>query len=101
MYFGAGCCCRYGSTYVLRSPWLLGLVAICAAQCVVLGAALGLARRTRYQQSITLVCIGNWASVLLVTFIVPALLPAMVLVALCLSFSPSLRPLADEGWFSP
>ncbi len=83
MYFGAGVLLPlWEHQYVLRSPWLLALVAICTAQCVVLGAALRLARRTRYQQSITLVCIGNWASALLVTFVVPALLPAMVLAAL-------------------
>ncbi len=83
MYFGAGVLLPlWEHQYVLRSPWLLALVAICIAQCVVLGAALRLARRTRYQQSITLVCIGNWASALLITFVVPALLPAMVLAAL-------------------
>jgi signal transduction histidine kinase len=83
MYFGAGVLLPlWEHQYVLRSPWLLALVAICTAQCVVLGAALRLARRTRYQQSITLVCIGNWASALLITFVVPALLPAMVLAAL-------------------
>jgi len=83
MYFGAGVLLPlWEHQYVLRSPWLLALVAICTAQCVVLGAALRLARRTRYHQSITLVCIGNWASALLITFVVPALLPAMVLAAL-------------------
>ena len=83
MYFGAGVLLPLGEyTWVLRSPWLLAIVAICTAQCVVLGAALSLARRTRYQQSITLVCIGNWASVLLITFVVPALLPVLVLLAL-------------------
>ncbi len=83
MYFGAGVLLPlWEYQYVLRSPWLLAIVAICTAQCVVLGAALSLARRTRYQQSITLLCIGNWASVLLITFVAPALLPAMVLAAL-------------------
>jgi len=61
---------------------LLAIVGICTAQCFVLGAALRPARRTRYQQSITLVCIGNWAAVLLITFIVPNLLPVLVLLAL-------------------
>jgi Histidine kinase len=65
-----------------RSPWLLGMVAVCAGQCVALGVALRLARRGSYQQSITLVCIGNWASVSLLTFIAPAIMPVMVLVAL-------------------
>jgi signal transduction histidine kinase len=83
MYFGAGVLLPlWEYQYVLRSPWLLAIVGVCTAQCVMLGAALRLARRTRYQQSITLACIGNWASVLLVTFIAPNLLPALVLAAL-------------------
>lgn len=68
--------------WVLRSAWFLGIVAISAAQCAVLGIALRLARQTRYQQSVTLVCIGNWVTVSVITFIAPALLPVMVLVAL-------------------
>jgi signal transduction histidine kinase len=80
--------------YVLRSPWLLVIVAICTAQCVVLGAALRLARRTRYQQSIMLVCIGNWTSVLLITFVVPTLLPVLVLLALI----PVVFAQAYVGW---
>jgi signal transduction histidine kinase len=83
MYSGAGILLPlWEYMYVLRSPWLLAIVGICAAQCVVLGAALRLARRSRLQQSITLVCIGNWAAVLLLTYIAPALLPVMVLLAL-------------------
>jgi signal transduction histidine kinase len=83
MYFGAGVVLPlWVYQFVMRSPWLLAIGAICTAQCVVLGAALYLARHGRYQQSITLVCIGNWASVLLITFIAPPLLPAMVLAAL-------------------
>jgi hypothetical protein len=68
--------------YVLRSPWLLAIVGVCTAQCVMLAAALRPARHGRYQQSITLACIGNWASVLLITFIAPNLLPVLVLLAL-------------------
>jgi signal transduction histidine kinase len=68
--------------WVLRSRWLLAIVGVCIAQCVVLVVALRLAQRTRYQQSITLVCIGNWASVLLITFVAPAVLPVLVLLAL-------------------
>jgi signal transduction histidine kinase len=71
-----------GYIWVLRSPWLLAVVAVSAAQCVVLAAALRLARHSRYEQSITLACISNWASLLLVTFVNPALLPATVLGAL-------------------
>ena len=63
LYVGAGILLPlWEYIWVLRSPWLLAIVAVCAAQCVVLGVALRLARRGRYQQSITLVCIGNWAS---------------------------------------
>ena len=102
MYFGAGVLLPlWEYQYVLRSPWLLAIVAICTAQCVVLGAALRLARRTRYQQSITLVCIGNWASVLLITFIVPALLPVWCSWRWCPSFSPKPTSAGSEGWFSP
>ncbi len=68
--------------WVLRSPWLLAIVAVCAAQCVVVGVALRLARHSRYEHSVTLVCIGNWATLLFVTFVAPALLPATVLGAL-------------------
>jgi signal transduction histidine kinase len=83
MYFGAGVLLPlWEYQYVLRSPWLLVTVAVCAGQSVVLGAALRLARHSRYQQSITLFCIGNWASLLLITFVMPALLPVMVLAAL-------------------
>jgi hypothetical protein len=83
MYFGTGVLLplwEYQS--VLRSPWWLAIVGVCTAQCVVLGAALRVARRGRYQQSITLVCMGHWAAVLLITFVAPALLPVMVLAAL-------------------
>jgi signal transduction histidine kinase len=69
-------------TWVLRSPWLLALLAVNTAQCVVLAAALRLARHSRYELSITLVCIGTWASLLLDTFIVPDLLPMMMFGAL-------------------
>jgi signal transduction histidine kinase len=83
MYFGTGVVLPlWEYQYVLRSPWLLAIVAVSTAQCVVLAVALRLARHRRYQQSITLVCIGNWASVSLITFVAPALLPVMVLAAL-------------------
>ena len=68
--------------WVLRSPWWLAIVGVCAAQCVVVGAALSLARCGRYQQSITLVCIGNWATLSFATFVVPDLLSVWVLGAL-------------------
>jgi signal transduction histidine kinase len=68
--------------WLLRSPWFLAFCVVGVAQCVVLAVALHLARRNRYQQSITLVCIGNWVSAVLVTFISPPLLPVMALVAM-------------------
>jgi signal transduction histidine kinase len=83
IYFLAGVLLPLGEYWwAYRSPWFLPLIAGGIAQCVVLGVALRLARRGRYRQSITLVCIGNWAAVLLITFIVPNLLPVMVLAAL-------------------
>jgi signal transduction histidine kinase len=82
-YFVAGVLLPLGEyEWLTRSPWMLALIAVSTAQCVVLGVALRLARRTGYQQSITLVCIGSWATVLLVTFLVPNALPVMLLLAL-------------------
>ena len=101
-YFGLGILLPlWEYTWVVRAPWLLAIVAVCAAQCVVLAAALRLARHGRYQQSITLVCIGTWASVLLVTFITPALLPIWCSGPWCPSFSPSPISAGSEGWLSP
>ena len=83
MYFGVGVLFELSMyKWVIRSPWLLAIAGICTAQCVVLGVALRLARRGKYQQSITLACIGNWAAVLLVTLIVPDTMPVMLLLAL-------------------
>ena len=83
MYSVIGVLLELGAyTWVLRSPWLLAIAGVCTAQCVVLGVAIRLARRGRYQQSITLVCFGNWATVSLVTLIVPDGMPVMLLLAL-------------------
>jgi len=83
MYFGSGVVLPlWEYQYVLRSSWFLAIAGICAGQSVLLVVALHLARRGRHQQSITLACIGNWAAVLLITFVAPSLLPAMVLAAL-------------------
>src|ERR1700735_2264425 len=83
MYFGAGVVLSlWQYACFLRSAWFLAIAAISTAQCLVLAVALPLARRGRYQQSITLACIGNWVAVFLITFVAPNLLPAMVLVAL-------------------
>jgi signal transduction histidine kinase len=85
-FIAAELCAFGGSTllslalysFALRSLWMLALALICVAQCVTLGAALFLARRGDHQRSVTLVCAGNWASALLVTFVAPVLLPVMV-----------------------
>jgi signal transduction histidine kinase len=68
--------------WFFRSPWWLVAFAVGVAACVVVGAALRLARRGSYQQSITLVCIGNWAAVLVATLVRPDLLPVWVLATL-------------------
>ncbi|MBV9353013.1 MAG: sensor histidine kinase, partial [Mycobacterium sp.] len=69
--------------WVLRSPWWLAIAAVCAAQCVVLGAGhVRLWRRGRRRQAVMLVCIGNWATFLFATFVLPDLLPVYVLAAL-------------------
>ncbi|MEZ0339891.1 sensor histidine kinase [Mycobacterium sp. pV006] len=68
--------------FVFRSPWMLGFVAVAGVQCVVLAIALNLARHNMFEQSVTLVCIGNWVAVLGVTFVSPPLLPVMALLAL-------------------
>ena len=83
MYFGAGVLLSlFQYIWFLRSAWFLAVAAISTAQCLVLAVALALARRGKYQQSITLACIGNWIAVLLITFVGPNLLPVMVLAAL-------------------
>ncbi|OBA82641.1 two-component sensor histidine kinase [Mycobacterium sp. 1164966.3] len=83
MYFGTGVMLPlWEYQYVLRSPWFLAIAGISTAQSAVLVVGLRLARHRRYQQSITLVCIGNWIAVLLITFVAPVLLPVMVLAAL-------------------
>jgi signal transduction histidine kinase len=83
MYGGAGVLLPlWEYLWVLRSAWFLAIAAICTGQCLVLAVALPLARRGRYRQSITVACIGNWAAVLLITFVAPNLLPVMVLAAL-------------------
>ena len=83
LYFGVGVLLPLGLyKWVLRSPWWLAIAVVCVAGCVVLGVAMRLARHGRYQQSVTLVCIGNWAVLLFATFIVPDLLSVWVLGAL-------------------
>jgi signal transduction histidine kinase len=95
LYFGFGVLVPLGLyKWVLRSPWWLAIAVVCGAQCVVVGAALRLARRGSFQQSITLVCISNWAVLLSATFVVPDLLPVWVLGALV----PVAYLVAYSGW---
>jgi signal transduction histidine kinase len=83
IYAGAGVLVPLGLyKWVLRSTWWLAIAGVCAAQCVVLGAGLRLWRRGRHRQAVLLVCIGNWATLLFVTFVLPVLLPVCVLGAL-------------------
>ena len=65
-----------------RTPYVLLFAAIGAPQCVALAIGLRLARLGRYSQSISLVCITNWISAVLVTVVNPNFLPVMALVAL-------------------
>ncbi|MFG1931367.1 sensor histidine kinase [Mycobacterium sp. NPDC048908] len=65
-----------------RTPYVLLFAAVGAPQCVALAVGLRLARLGRYSQSISLVCVTNWASVILVTLVNPNFLAVMALVAL-------------------
>ena len=56
-----------------RAPYVLLFAAIGAPQCVALAIGLRLARLGRYSQSISLVCITNWISAVLVTVCQPQL----------------------------
>jgi signal transduction histidine kinase len=95
LYSGLGVLVPLGLyKWVLRSPWWLAIAVVCGAQCVVVAAALRLARRGNYQQSITLVCISNWAVLLFATFVVPDLLPVWVLAALV----PVAYAVTFSGW---
>ncbi|MGE2832674.1 sensor histidine kinase [Mycobacterium sp. SMC-4] len=68
--------------WIFRSPWMLGFVVVACVQCAVLAIGLNLARHNMFEQSVTLVCVGNWVAVLGVTFVSPPLLPVMALLAL-------------------
>ena len=96
-------CCRCGSTSGCcdrRGCWPSSPSARRSASCWPSGCDWRGA--VRYQQSITLVCIGDWVSVSLVTFIVSA--PAAGDGAWwrwCPSFSPSPTSAGSAGWRSP
>jgi signal transduction histidine kinase len=65
-----------------RTPYVLLFAAIGVPQCIALAIGLRLARLGRYSQSISLVCITNWISAVLVTVVNPNFLAVMALVAL-------------------
>jgi signal transduction histidine kinase len=65
-----------------RMPYVLLFAAVGAPQCVALAIGLRLARLGRYSQSISLVCITNWISAVLVTVVNPNFLAVMALVAI-------------------
>jgi len=54
-----------------RTPYVLLFAAVGAPQCIALAFGLRLARLGRYSQSISLVCITNWISSVLVTVSTP------------------------------
>lgn len=63
-------------------PYVLLFAAVGAPQCIALIIGLRLALLGKYSQSISLVCITNWISAVLVTLINPNFLSVMALVAL-------------------
>ena len=65
-----------------RTPYVLLFAAVGFPQSIALAFGLRLARLGRYSQSISLVCVTNWISALLVTVINPNFLAVMALVAL-------------------
>jgi signal transduction histidine kinase len=65
-----------------RTSYVLLFAAVGAPQCIALAFGLRLARIGRYSESISLVCITNWISAVLVTVINPNFLAVMALVAL-------------------
>lgn len=68
--------------WVPNSRWSLALVLVAAAQGLVMWAALRLAQHRNSRQAVTLMCVGNWASALLITFVAPMLWTVVALAAL-------------------
>jgi signal transduction histidine kinase len=64
-----------------RTPYVLLFAAVGAPQCIALAVGLRLAGLGRYSQSISLVCITNWISAVLVTLINPNFLVVTALIA--------------------
>ncbi|MGU3501872.1 sensor histidine kinase [Mycobacterium sp. C31M] len=83
MWFGAGVVLpMWEYIWMYRSPWFLVLTGISVVHSAVIVYAIGLARRGRYELSITLVCIGNWTGVLVVVYVSPPLLAVMAVAAM-------------------
>ncbi|WP_395311198.1 histidine kinase [Mycobacterium sp. AMU20-3851] len=82
MWFGAGVLLpAWEYVWMYRSPWFLVLAGVSVVHSAVIVYAIRLARRERYELSITLVCIGNWIGVLVVVYVSPPLLAVMVIAA--------------------
>jgi signal transduction histidine kinase len=65
-----------------RTAYVLLFAAVGVPQCVALAIGLRFARLGRYARSISVVCVTNWVSCVLITVINPNFLPVMALVAL-------------------
>lgn len=65
-----------------RTPYVLLFAAVGLPQSIVLALGLRLARLGKYSQSISLVCVTNWISVVLVKLVNPNFLGVMALLAL-------------------
>jgi signal transduction histidine kinase len=65
-----------------RTAYVLLFAAVGVPQCVALAVGLRFARLGRYARSISVVCVTNWISCVLITVINPNFLPVMALVAL-------------------
>ncbi len=68
-------------TWLLPSPWMLGLAAVIIADGVVIASATRLLSRGQHARAATMICAGTWATALSVTLIAPTTLPIMVLTA--------------------
>lgn len=83
MWFGAGVLLpMFQYIWLQRSFWFLVLGGISALHSVAIVVAIRLAAQQKYQQSIALVCIGNWIGVLVVVYVSPPTLSVMAIMAL-------------------
>lgn len=82
MWFGAGVLVPLFEYWKVRTFWFMVQVGIGLMVCAVLIPAFWLARRQRYQTSITVVCIANWIGIVLNVAVTPQVLPVLVVMAL-------------------